>query len=311
LLPIIHYQLPITNYPLPITNYPLPIPIKMKPSKNSIEVSTAVSQQPNQILLQQQATDAIAEFEKSNLPSVWPGLNKTQILAEMRSRIQDPFQINQGGQPFCGPAAIAFALVSRNPFRYIEICRNLFEIGSFRTQSMRLISPSMPLRQSKGNLRMSQVDWMVLSSLRESENLMFPVEPNAPEIIRNISGMTKSWEMTGWAREIVAGRDVKCHYAYFSGDIPALRAADEAIKAGGFAFALITSEAMLGNKPPLIPYPSHWVALLGNILIPEGGVDKGDRDRVSFDVYTWGRKMRVDIAKGSFEKYFWAAVAGH
>jgi hypothetical protein len=259
----------------------------------------------------QQANETISEFERSNLPSVWPGLNKTQIIAEMRSRIQDPFQINQGGQPFCGPAAVAFALVSRHPLRYLEICRNLFEKGSFRTQSGRSISPSIPLRQSKGNLRMAQVDWMVLSALRESENLMFPVEPNAPEIIRNISGMTKSWEMTGWAREILAGRDVKCHYAYFSGDIPALRATEEAIKAGGFAFALITAEGMLGNKPPPIPYPSHWVALLGNMVIQEGNFGKSDRDRVSFDIYTWGRKMRVDIARGAFESYFWVAVAGH
>ena len=157
---------------------------------------------------------------------------------------------------------------------------------------------------------MPQVDWMVLSSLRESENLIFPVEPNAPEIIRNISGMTKSWEMAGWAREILGGRDVKSHYAYFSGDLEALRAADLAIKAGGFAFALITAEGMLGNKPPLIPYPSHWVALLGNVAIREESSGKVDRSRVSFDIYTWGRKMRVDIAKKSFENYFWAAITG-
>ena len=277
---------------------------------NSIAAPSFISQQPNQSLLQQ-ADEAILEFERSNRPSFWPALNKTQIIAEMRSRIHDPFQVNQGGQPFCGPAAVTFALSTRRPLRYVEICRHLWEKGSFRTQSMRSISPSMTLRQSKGNLRMPQVDWMVLSALRESENLIFPIEASAPDIIRNISGMTKSWEVAGWAREILGGRDVKSHYAYFSGDIPALRAADEAIKAGGFAFALITAEGMLGNKPPLIPYPSHWVALLGNIAIEDESARKGDRSRVSFDVYTWGKKMRVDIPKSSFENYFWVAVAGY
>lgn len=38
---------------------------------------------------------------------------------------------------------------------------------------------------------------------------------------------------------------------------------------------------------------------------------KGDRSRVSFDVYTWGKKMRVDIPKSSFENYFWVAIAGY
>jgi hypothetical protein len=158
--------------------------------------------------------------------------------------------------------------------------------------------------------RMPQVDWMVLSALRESENLLFSIDASAPRIIRNISGMTKSWEMAGWAREILGGREVKCHYAYFSGDLPALQAAGAAIQAGGFAFALVTAEGMLGNQPPPIPYPSHWIVLLGNIAISEGNFGKLDRACVSFDVYTWGRQMRVDIAKDSFEKYFWAAVAG-
>jgi hypothetical protein len=269
-----------------------------------------MSKQENQGRSQQQVDEAISEFEKSKLPGIWPTLNKAQIVAEMRDRVKNPFQINQGGQPFCGPAAVIFTLANRQPIRYVEICRQLFERGCFHTRSGRFIAPSIVLRQSRGNLRMSQVDWMVLSALRESENILFSIDANTPEIIRNLSGMTKSWEMTGWAQEILGGRDVKCHYAYFSGDIPALLAADAAIKAGGFCFALVTAEGMLGNQPPPIPYPSHWVVLLGNIAILDGNSGKVDRTRVSFDVYTWGRTMRVDISKTSFEKYFWAAIAG-
>lgn len=91
---------------------------------------------------------------------------------------------------------------------------------------------------------------------------------------------------------------------------PRSRLRVQRFKPGGFAFALVTAEGMLGNQPPPIPYPSHWIVLLGNIAISEGNFGKLDRPRVSFDVYTWGRQMRVDIAKDSFEKYFGAAVAG-
>ncbi|MEG4285909.1 hypothetical protein QUB68_22515 [Microcoleus sp. A006_D1] len=35
---------------------------------------------------------------------------------------------------------------------------------------------------------------------------------------------------------------------------------------------MITAEGMLGNKPPLIPDPSHSVALLGNIAIQQESV---------------------------------------
>ncbi|MEG4391202.1 hypothetical protein [Microcoleus sp. BROC3] len=59
----------------------------------------------------------------------------------------------------------------------------------------------------------------------------------------------------------------------------------------------------------LIPDPNHWVALLGNIAIQEESSGNVDRDLVSFDVYTWGKKMRVDIAKISFQNNFSAAIA--
>ncbi|HLO49530.1 MAG TPA: hypothetical protein VK211_14030 [Kamptonema sp.] len=261
--------------------------------------------------LVQQALSAIAEFEKSNFPSVLPGLDKAQIIAEMRSRLTNPFNVNQGAQPFCGPAAILFELVRTNPLYYVQICRNLIQLGGFHTQSGRWISPSLHLRESTGKLQMPQADWMVLSTLRESENLIFPVEPNSPEIIRNISGMTKSWEMAGWVREILGYWDVKYHHAYLFGDVSALRRAADAINSGGVAFALITAEGMLGNKPPVVAYPSHWIGLLGGIIIQEANFSKGDRGRIGFDIYTWAKKMRVDLTQKSFENYFWGTVVGN
>ena len=264
---------------------------------------------PNPILVQD-ALSAIAEFEKSKVPGVWPGLNQRQIIAEMRSRLSNPFNVNQGAQPFCGPAAILFELIRRNPVYYVQICRNLFQLGGFHTQSKRWISPSPRLRESTGQLQMPQADWMVLSTLRESENLIFAVEPDSPQIIRNISGMTKSWEMMGWVREILGYRDVKYHNAYLMWDVSALRRAAEAINAGGVAFALITAEGMLTNQPPVLAYPSHWVAILGDMIVQEANFSQGDRGRIGFDIYTWAKKMRVDLAQKPFETYFWGTVVG-
>jgi len=82
------------------------------------------------------------------------------------------------------------------------------------------------------------------------------------------------------------------------------------LKPGDLLLLLIAAEGMLGNKPPPIPDPSRWAVLWGNIAVQDESLGKSDRARVSFDVCTWGRKMRVDIAKGCFENYFWAAVAG-
>jgi len=256
---------------------------------------------PEQLKLAEQA---IIEFETSKVPGVWTGLNKTQIIAEMRSRLVNPFNINQGSQPFCGPAALVFELIRKNPPAYIQLCRNLFQIGGFHTQSNRWISASIRLQESQGNFQMPQVDWMVLSTLRESENLIFPVEPNAPEFLRNLAGMTKPWEIAGWTKEILGYQTVHTINTYFSGDLSAIQEANHIIQSGGVAFALINELGLILNQHPVISYPSHWIALLGNLSI------NSPQDLISFEIYTWAKKMQIKINLDSLKTHLWEIIVG-
>ncbi|SRR5579883_2236282 len=248
------------------------------------------------------AEAAIVDFEQSNAPSAWPFLDKATVISDIRARVQDPFQVNQGGQPFCGPAAVLFDLILKQPLRYVEICRSLFLVGGFQATNHYIASSDRLRQASKGNLQMGQADWMVLATLRDVEDVIFPVEPNAPDIIRNLAGMTKSWEMKGWVHEILGYSHMDYNHAYLMNDVSAMQDAAAAIQAGGVAFALITAEGMLGNTPPLVPFPSHWIALLGNISV--------QGDPVTFDIYTWSRQMRLTMDAGSFKKYLWATVTG-
>jgi hypothetical protein len=258
--------------------------------------------EPPDPALMQQAEAEIATFEKAIAPQVWAFLDKPTVISEIRARVHNPFLVNQGGQPFCGPAAVLFELVRRSPVRYVEICHTLFVTGGFNSKTQ-FISASEKLRRaSRGDLRMGQADWMILATLREKENLLFPVEPNAPDIVRNLAGMTKSWELKGWIKEILGYSQVKHDYTFLINDIPAMAKAAQVLQAGGVAFALISAEGMLADKPPLIPYPSHWIALLGNISIQPA--------TVSFDVYTWSKKMHLQLDQGAFKKYLWAIVTG-
>jgi hypothetical protein len=261
---------------------------------------------PNSTALQQ-ALDAIAHFEQSPLPGMWPFLDKATVVSDMRSRVSDPFQINQGQQPFCGPTSILFELVRKQPLRYVQICQNLFEVGYFQTKTKRIDTSERLRQSSKGNLRMGQADWMLLSTLRQAESLIFPVDPEAPKFVRDLSGMSFSWEMKGWVREVLGYSQANYVLAYKSKDLFALRDAANTVKLGGVAFALITAKGLLGTastteaEAPLA-VPNHWVTLLGNVIIKDG--------RVQFDVYTWGRKMSVNVDEASFEKFFWGMVIG-
>ncbi|GAP95859.1 hypothetical protein [Leptolyngbya sp. NIES-2104] len=260
---------------------------------------TSVSLDATQI---QAAISEIDTFEQSSAAGVWACLEKATIVAELRSRIADPFQVNQGGQPFCGPACVLFELVRKQPIRYVQICRNLFESGGFQGTTQ-WIRASEALRGNVDrNLRMSQTDWMVLATLRESESSLFPIEPNASELIRNLAGMTKSWEIKGWIRELLGYSKTDYHQAFLFSDIEAMNQSIAAIQAGGVALLLVTAEGLLQGNPLPIPFPSHWVTLLGNFRV--------NGEQVSFDVYTWAKQVTLQTDMSSFKKYFWAGVTG-
>ncbi len=257
------------------------------------------------------AITALNTFRDSDDAGVWPHLDKTAIISEMRSRLHNPFRVNQGQQPFCGPASVLFELIRKFPLRYVELCQSLYETGGFQAQT-RQIQASESLRQaSQGELRMGPADWMVLATLRESENFLFPVEPNAPELVRNLAGMTKFWEMKGWVREILGYSRVEYFHTYVLRDLAALKKSQEILDQGGVALGLITAENLLSKNKSRITVPNHWIALVGNVEIQKGTFWKHDSGHVSFDVFTWAKRVTIDANEGVFEDAFWGVVLGY
>lgn len=276
------------------------------PSTYRNPITTAI-QDPS---IQQQVQQAITDFERSPAPGAWASVDKPTLIADIRARVADPFQINQGGQPFCGPASIVFELVRTQPLKYVQICRSLFEAGGFAAQTRR-VEASSRLRQSHGRLQMSQADWIVMATLRDCENILFPVEPEGSDILRNLAGITKPWEMEGWCREILGYAQVKNTFTEIYGEFHALQDAAAIVAGGGVAFALITAEGLLEDKRPFLAYPDHWITILGNVAIQVQNPSRFAQGQVSCDVYSWGQQMHIDMQQGPLENYFWGLVTAH
>lgn len=257
------------------------------------------------------AIAALNAFRDSEKPGVWPHLDKGAIVQAMRIRLHNPFKVNQGQQPFCGPASILFELIRKFPLRYVQLCQSLYETGGFEAKTRR-IQTSEALRQaSQGELRMGPADWMVLATLRESENFLFPVEPNAPEIVRNIAGMTKFWEMKGWVREILHYPRVEYFHTYVWRDLAALKKSQAVLDQGGVALGLVTAENLLSANKSRLTVPNHWIALVGNVNIQKGTFGQHDSGHVSFDAFTWAKRVTIEANEGAFEDAFWGVVLGY
>ncbi|MGB3136900.1 MAG: hypothetical protein WBG38_07695 [Nodosilinea sp.] len=58
------------------------------------------------------ALAVLAAFEQSTHPGAWPHLDKADMVQEMRSHLGDSYIVNQGPQPFCGPASVLLCRAS-------------------------------------------------------------------------------------------------------------------------------------------------------------------------------------------------------
>lgn len=253
--------------------------------------------------------EAISDFRRSSKRGVWRYINKQDILVDIERTISNPYCVNQRSTPLCGPAAIVFELVRKDPAKYVNICQSLFEQGSFRSRSHN-ISASNSLRNSRPHSTTSSADWILMATMRDEENELFDVQGNSNSFVM---GITTPWEMAGWTEEVLGYDTVDYESTNFYGEFDALRSAKKAASRRGVGFVMIHSDMLRGQRPSF-DFPNHWVSYLGGLDIDEGedpwwfDVDNG---HVKFDCYSWGRKMNVSVGEGAFEDAMWGVVTGY
>jgi hypothetical protein len=217
------------------------------------------------------AWQALEAFRIHSSPTqVWPRLSKATLVDEIVQRLKDPFCINQRSEPLCGPAAIVFELRRKRPDRYVSFCQALFEQGGF-SGATTWVEAEGDLRQRVAPGTMAQVDWMLMATMRDAENLLFDVDPDSS--FQAVAGMTLPWAMEGWARELLGCSTVEFTSTEVWGEEDALVEARDTVQGGGVAFLCINAE-LVDNRCSSAPWnfwPNHWVALLGNVSIQDGG----------------------------------------
>ena len=81
--------------------------------------------------------------------------------------------------------------------------------------------------------------------------------------------MTKSWEMIGWAKEVLGYRQVRYRHAFMFGDVSAMRWAERSLRRGGVAFLLITAEGLLQKAPCPLQFPITGLSFSEGLLLRE------------------------------------------
>ena len=247
---------------------------------------------------------ALDQFEASTAPGLWPQIAKTDLIADIRATRADTLQVNQNSSQFCGPTSIVYELVSRQPRRYVDLCRQLYETGGFWSRTYRVDAPE-GLRNGPVGQSMSPADWMLIATMRDNENAVFGVSPDADGALAGIQGMTTHWEMEGWTSEILLYDNVDNSTTFVWGEFDAIRHADSVYQGGGVAFIMIHADLLEVADSTIPPWPTHWVVYRGGLNIDDSA------GRIQLSVYSWGQIYNVDVTLSRFEDCMFGTVTGY
>ena len=262
----------------------------------------------------QSAIDLVNRFAAQPSAGVWPNVNQTALASGLVNRINDPNLIDQGGTPLCGPASLVRSLALDNPDAYAQVAIDLYNRGAATLGSLR-VAAGAQVRQASRPVSTPDADWLILSSIRDSENWFFSVGGLLGNSLAGITtaGALQRWlSQTGYTniREAV-------HYAAKPlASVLCLEAQTASRLVGeGFRVMLLIDSDMLytSNQGDMVSmYPDHWITLTSAI----SGIEGVDYNvPVSFSAYTWGGRRSVPenssspLSKRNFLHKYYGYVA--
>jgi hypothetical protein len=198
---------------------------------------------------------------------------------------------------------VVFDLVRRNPLRYVEVCRSLYETGRVDMGGGSVIEPGGACRASAPKPGITPADWLLLAGMRDAANVLFPVTASSG----GIAGISTPDELMGWATRLLGMGHAHYESTLVYGEFAAMRGARRALELNGVAYLLIDSALLTGNRPA-VHIPNHWVTFLGGLSIDDGVWWKHDSGRITFDCYSWGAKHHLVKGEGTFEDSLFGVV---
>ena len=245
-------------------------------------------------------------FKQSTHSGVWPHIDKDILINDIRLTILNPLKVNQKSAPLCGPTAVVYELVSRQPHRFVQFCRQLWEKGLLVARG-KTIKASQTLKSSP-DPPLSPADWILIATMREDENLFLEIDNDVSDLEGYTGGAVWIFEILGpspmktWARHILNYNQIDSLSTYITEEMKALGMAHEAWQKDGTAFMLINS-AMLDEGDCEI-YPNHWVAYDGGLQIDL------TKETVSFNCYSWGKIYELTMKIDKFTSCMFGVVTG-
>jgi hypothetical protein len=250
------------------------------------------------------AFNLIDEFSKKTTKGAFPYLHREAIAAGLTARVAHPTFINQGHVGVCAPAAVVYSIARNKPEDYVKAVTELFDLGRTKIDKWN-ITPGHDLKSYKlpPSRPIDEVDWIVMASIRDSENWFFDYES-----ISDAGGAHLN-EVTDWLTK--AGfTDPQQDWNYVMDKPPSnLQKADELYSKGYQVVLRIDSKILIGETRT-ISRGDHVVVLASRVETDFSS----SFSPVSMAVYTWGGLAKLPKETMSLElftDYYYGYAAAH
>jgi hypothetical protein len=249
---------------------------------------------------------------------VWTTVAKGPLADGLIARINDPTKISSAASQLCGSAAVINDLASREPSTYAQLGIDLFEKGEGKVKSL-TIKPSGDLRKTPIPAGNDPADWVVLASLRDSENWLFTYHgdgrwkvPFTDSSADDAKAIQLPHTVEKWFREFGYSDVKNVTNLLFTKDWDDVKDVDRLYR-GGYKVSLFISANMLytASQGDASTTPDHWVGMASAILSSTIHLDP--TATISATVYTWGtvRDVHENPSKKMTVKQFLSNFYGY
>lgn len=245
------------------------------------------------------AADRITAFRDSRVYGVFPHVDKAALISDLVATVKNPVNaVNQGNTGLCGPAAIQVELARRNPARFVDIVRSIYETGQFQSGGT-TYAASAELKASPVRAGITSADWLFMATVRDAGNAFMRI--TAQTEATSLAYASMPWEVATWMRTILGLGTVDTYgqNSYYSMDQIVTATAGK-LASGGVMFLLVDS-SLVGNSPGFVNYPNHYVDLVRWSPAPPN---------TTFDVVTWGGVRTQTVASADFNAKTFSVFVG-
>lgn len=226
--------------------------------------------------------------------------------------LDDVFEIYQGETEFCAVTSVAFGLAHRQPRRFIEVARSLYETGGFLGNTDRL-ETSRSLQNSSIGDDVWPLGWLLLASLMETDNVFFDMSDS------DVDTQASVFAVKYWLGELLGYDNVDYDSAQLMSERTAFERASNAVGDDGVGILHIHDYLLDDDVLDDPEENAAWWAIAGNhfvamaesaTIVDEGDSDDQSDDRIEFSVHSWGRRIEVDMEWQYIEDYIYGSISG-